>query len=389
MELPLLATKPGFLGALLFALLYFKFFISFDVELGLLGPLNYILDILMMPVLGVTLLLYHDRLSANSRLCIAALITYTFYLIIQGAFYEKPAATTIYYTRFVQPLLLYFSLLLCSANHPARTARLSEYLALVVILLGFAGLWFMPETSNHEESKFPTYFGNLHKSAYIYSVALIVGAVAYKTQSSARRAFIIGLMLFGLYMLVVGWSIRTPLVLLAVYFGVLFMWRFGATGKATLYLLLPVTILGLALLTADTIDWNRISSGRLNMWQAKLQMLADADLRQLVFGRGFGSDYIRVDNWFGEKDSHNNFLQTITELGLVGLGLLTTCLVLLYRVQPNLQGRALVLGYIATGLFSNGIIYRLVPGYLFAIALAYIAFTACERHPIASASRRI
>ncbi|TXS89895.1 hypothetical protein FV139_19405 [Parahaliea maris] len=382
-ERRLLATKPGLLGACLFALLYLKILISFSIQLGILGALNYALDFLMFPLLGLVFLLYHRRLSEASRLCVAGLLCFTVYLLIQGAFFGKPGATVIYYTRFVIPLLLYFALMLCSANHLSRTGRLTEDMMLMVFLLGLAGIFFMPANYNHELTKLPTYFSGLHKAAYIFSVALVVGTVCYSTQARGRRLLLGALMLFAVFMLLAGWSIRTPLILLAVYFGVLFMSRFGATGKTALYLLAPVAVIALALASTEFIDWNKISSGRLNMWGVKLQMLADADLLQFIFGRGFGSDYIVVDNWYGEKDSHNNYLQTITELGLVGLALLLGNIALLYRVQPNLQGRALVLGYAATGLFSNGIIYRLLPGYLVAVALAYIAFAA-RRHYSAS-----
>ncbi|MFV8818149.1 hypothetical protein [Haliea sp. E17] len=372
-------TKPGLMGAILFGLLYLKLIISFDVELGMLGPLNYVLDILIMPLIALVLFCYHGRLSDSARLSVAALLGFTLYLVIQGGLYGQPGATTIYYTRFVLPLLLYYSLLLCSVNHRARTNWLTENLVLLVFLLGLVGLWFMPETSNHDEAKLPTYFGNLHKSAYIFSVALIVGSICLRNLSGSRRLALAAMMVFAIYMLIDGWSIRTPLVLIAVYAGVLVMSRFGATGKSVLYLLVPVLVIALAALSADSINWNRVSSGRLNMWQIKLQMLSGAELHQFIFGRGFGSDHIRVDNWMGEKDSHNNFLQTITELGLVGLIFLVANITLLYRTQPNLYGRALVLGYTATGLFSNGIIYRLLPGYMFAIALAYITLAASEQ----------
>ncbi|GAB3274066.1 hypothetical protein [Parahaliea aestuarii] len=377
----LLRSKPGALGAALYTLLFLKLLISFSVQLGILGALNYALDLLMMPLVGLALAVYWQRLGEEAKICVGGLLCFTLYLVVQGAFYHRPGATVIYYTRFVLPLLLYFALMLCAVNHRHASARITENMVALVFVLGFAGLLFMPDNVNHEQTKLPTYFGNLHKAAYIFSVALIIGTLCYRAQARGRQLLLLGMMLFGVFMLLVGWSIRTPLVLLAVYFGILYLSRFGATGKATLYLLVPAAILSLALLSTEVIDWNRISSGRLHMWQVKLQMLSSADLSQLVFGRGFGSDYIEVANWFGEKDSHNNYLQTVTELGVVGLLLLIANLVLLYRVQPNRHGRALVLAYIATGLFSNGIIYRLLPGYLVAVALAYIALAQAARPP--------
>lgn len=385
-ERSLLATRSGLLGACLFAFLYLKILISFSIQLGILGLFNYALDFLMLPLLGLVFLLYHRRLNERSRLCVAGLLCFTVYMLLQGAFFGQPAATVVYYTRFVIPLLLYFALMLCSANHLSSTGRLAENMMLMVFLLGLAGIFFMPSNVNHEMTKLPTYFSGLHKAAYIFSVALVLGTACYPVQPRGRRLLLLALMLFGVFMLLMGWSIRTPLILLAVYFGVLFMSRFGATGKAALYLLAPVAVVALALVSTEMIDWNKVSSGRLNMWRVKLEMLADTNLLQFIFGRGFGSDLVVVDNWYGAKDSHNNYLQTITELGLVGLILLVGNIALLYRVQPNMQGRALVLGYAATGLFSNGIIYRLLPGYLVAVALAYLAFAARRHYSAATAS---
>lgn len=374
----LFASKPGLFAAALFALLYLKLMTAFSYHLGIFGSVSYAIDGLLMTVLALALLFYQQRLTKAARLSAAGLMAFTLYLVIQGGFYGRLGETVTYYTRFVLPLLLYFGLLLCSVNHPVRTGRLTENLCLLVFALGFAGLFFMPENFNHGDTKLPTYFSGLHKSSYIFSVALVVAAICYPGLNRQRRVVLLGLGGFAVYMLLFGWAIRTSLMLLLVYCAALWALRRGVTGRTTLFLLAPVGLVALALVSSDSVDWNRVSSGRLTMWQAKLDMLYNANVPQLVFGRGYGSDYIAVPGWFGDKDSHNNYLQTITELGLVGLLLLLANLVLLYRVQPNRHTRALVLGYAATGLLSNGIIYRLLPGYLFAAALAYLALRECR-----------
>lgn len=373
------SSKSGLLGAALFGLLYFKVLTAFSYHLGTLQALSYAIDGLLMAALGLTLLQHQHRLSHQARLCLLGLVLFSFYLVAQGGFYDRMGGTLTYYSRFVLPLFLYFGLLTCAANHRQLAGRWSENLVLLVFILGLAGLFFMPDNFNHHETKLPTYFSGLHKSSYIFAITMLLALACYPALSRSRRLLLLPLALFALYMLLEGWGIRTSLVLLVVYIAALWSQRFGAPGKAALFLLLPAAFVATVLVSGDAIDWNRISSGRLTMWQAKLDMLSQASPAQLLFGRGYGSDYIQVPGWFGEKDSHNNYLQTITELGLAGLALLVLNIVMLYRIQPGYHGRALVLAYAATGLLSNGILFRLLPGYLFAVALAYLTFIAGQR----------
>jgi O-antigen ligase len=161
--------------------------------------------------------------------------------------------------------------------------------------------------------------------------------------------------------------------MIVVFISVYFTFNNFSQIKLLFGFILPVLIFILIVVFGENIDWNRMSSGRLTMWDAKINLLVDSTLNQVVFGKGLGSDYIKVEGWAGEKDSHNNYLQTITELGIIGLTLLIASIVSLYKLQPNVFGRGVVVAYAISGAVSNGVIYRLVPGYIFALLLAYIA----------------
>ncbi|MBY6186820.1 hypothetical protein KUV89_09330 [Marinobacter hydrocarbonoclasticus] len=118
------------------------------------------------------------------------------------------------------------------------------------------------------------------------------------------------------------------------------------------------------------VDLNRFSSGRLTMWAFKMQMFASASLTEQLFGQGFGSDLVEVHGWYGEKDSHNNFIRVLTEFGAFGLVLLMVCLSYLYRALKTSASKALFFGYLVTGMLSNGVLFRLVPGYIVFMVMA-------------------
>ncbi|NKB37201.1 MAG: hypothetical protein GKR93_08535 [Gammaproteobacteria bacterium] len=242
----------------------------------------------------------------------------------------------------------------------------------LIFSLGFIGLFFMPLNFNHNEIKLPTYFSGLHKSSYIFSISLLLLLCMYRDLRTTSKYFFIPFIIFALYMLFVGWEIRTSILIVVAFFAYWFLFKQKNKIKTVLLPFLFALMFALLLLLHDSIAWNEISSGRINMWNLKLEMLMNADIMQAIFGRGFGSDHVEVSGWYGEKNSHNSFLQTVTEFGLIGLVLLLATIYSIYNEQASLLGKSAVFSYVFSGLVSNGVIYRLLPGYIFACLIVFL-----------------
>lgn len=355
------------------SLITLKLIFSFSYHLQKLELVSYLIDGLLILISFLVLL---RNKSTINKIYIPILLfptIFIFYVAVQAIFYGNVLEAVSYYNRFFIPIIIYFCLIKSFRGDFEKFEKKTTTLAFLIFSLGFIGLFFMPENYNHHEMKMPTYFSGLHKSSYIFISATLLMFALYPSMGKLQRFLSIPVLAFACFMLLEGWGIRTPLLMIVVFISVYFTFNNFSQIKLLFGFILPVLIFILIVVFGENIDWNRMSSGRLTMWDAKINLLVDSTLNQVVFGKGLGSDYIKVEGWAGEKDSHNNYLQTITELGIIGLTLLIASIVSLYKLQPNVFGRGVVVAYAISGAVSNGVIYRLVPGYIFALLLAYIA----------------
>ncbi|WP_179078331.1 hypothetical protein [Colwellia sp. UCD-KL20] len=278
-------------------------------------------------------------------------------------------------------MLVYIAFTCCIDKVNLNTFHKKMFgLIIFATLLSIVGLYFMPENFNHGEFKLPTYFSGLHKSSYIFCFLLIATFICSKFVPLLYKIPLFISALYMFYMIVEGWGIRTPFLAVIFFFYCYFTNRLTKSIRLTLnYTLIMLFILMIFSFGSD-IDWNKVSSGRLLMWETKVYMFVSSSPFEALLGKGYGSDYIEVGDWWGEKDSHNNYLQTLTELGVFGVCFLILTIYLLFKAQPSKTSMLLVLSYAITGMFSNGVIYRVLPSYIFILILIYFQTISYQNH---------
>jgi hypothetical protein len=106
------------------------------------------------------------------------------------------------------------------------------------------------------------------------------------------------------------------------------------------------------------------------MWDKKIANIVSAPIDEQLFGQGPTAEKIEVEGWWGAKGSHNDFIKTITIYGIFGLLINMFILYLLYEDLPKSPLiNALFVASMLTSFLSNGLMYRPLPNYLFAISL--------------------
>jgi O-antigen ligase len=112
---------------------------------------------------------------------------------------------------------------------------------------------------------------------------------------------------------------------------------------------------------------NAASSGRLNIWRHNIQVFLDSSIPQKLLGRGLGIEARRnIDPKQNVWAPHNNFLNLLMSLGVIGLLMYLTLLVVLlwdiYMSELNMGFKCLFAGIIvstiAMSFVSNAVILR-------------------------------
>ncbi len=365
----------------LFCLMILKLFISYSTHMGIHENANKVIDFFILLVTIFSIYKLKNKLIiANIRLLIVVSI-FMIYILFINSIYGVTFSSFTYYSRLYIPMLVYIAFTCCIDKVNLNTFHKKMFgLIIFATLLSIVGLYFMPENFNHGEFKLPTYFSGLHKSSYIFCFLLIATFICSKFVPLLYKIPLFISALYMFYMIVEGWGIRTPFLAVIFFFYCYFTNRLTKSIRLTLnYTLIMLFILMIFSFGSD-IDWNKVSSGRLLMWETKVYMFVSSSPFEALLGKGYGSDYIEVGDWWGEKDSHNNYLQTLTELGVFGVCFLILTIYLLFKAQPSKTSMLLVLSYAITGMFSNGVIYRVLPSYIFILILIYFQTISYQNH---------
>ena len=296
-------------------------------------------------------------------------------------------------TRTISPILMFFALKQyfyvqgadgIKAHH--RTFALFTVWTVLLILYGFATL---PGDTNRGSFWLPTVFGGLHASAYTLTSAAFVAFATWQVVPTLfNRILFISMFVFTLYMLILGWGVRS-IALAYVAFHVfvylnrkgahtLYIITFGASALVTIF----AYFFTFGLVSND--DFIRITSGRTAMYAEKMHFLSSNNFSEWLFGRGFGSDLMISDVWWwAEKGSHNDFLTFLTENGIVFLVVFVLLIVTILKSIPNRYGRVLLAFALITSLISNGYLVRpnAAYGLMLAIFLLGIVHQRCAPIP--------
>ncbi len=259
------------------------------------------------------------------------------------------------------------------------TLRLGVGIALLAVGLTLYGINAYAPNMNRGEQWLPTFFGGLHESAYIVASASFLAFAAFRLQPGLLLRVVMTLCAaFTFYMLFFGWGVRTVGI---VFFGFLVFSYLVDRGFRPAVLLL-VLVSGavaviLSMLAFDVLDRDSIvhlTSGRIAMYEEKLQFYETNSFGQWMFGRGAGSDLMVSEIWWwGAKGSHNDYLTFLTESGFVFMVAFATLMLNLMRNMPNVNSKILFAFALLSSMGSNGYLTRPAGAYGLMIAVALLS----------------
>ena len=156
----------------------------------------------------------------------------------------------------------------------------------------------------------------------------------------------------------VGYGGRNQLVFIGVYMLMLAYYRLRdltvVRWSPPLLLALAICAIVVALqIGENTSDWG---SGRIGVWDYRLQILQNRDLITLLFGGGLNADIIWTPQWSFADDgmtAHNDYLHYLMEHGLLGL-LFVALMVFGVWLRVFEEGRAIVVAVLVNSIISNG-----------------------------------
>lgn len=348
-----------------------------------------IVDLLIVLFLAVFLVKDAGYFVGETPLLQAALLLFSASFFATELVTGKGVAPLIYeLAKVLMPFGLLMALLKLSKEHPAFFLRLSLWFALACYAATVAGFFLLSGLMNRGETYLPAYFGGLHTSAYVMALIGILTLSLRQASFLSARSF--GLLFAGSWLLVfVGWNVRTAAMMMLTIMLVAY-WdrvrRFVLLGSFVGLIVGLAVMLGYLLWYAASADiYDKLvefSSGRLEMWSVKLHTLAFGGVPELLFGQGIGSDFVVTDIWWwGAKDSHNDFLHILTEMGLVGFSALLLVFAGVYQACRPLDGvgKGLLLSYLVGSALSNGLLYRPLPASVFVVALCASLLVARQK----------
>ena len=276
--------------------------------------------------------------------------------------------------KLISPVFFFMTLIIYKKKFDTDLKKIMIRLLKFCIFLIVIGLVFFDPVANRIEERLPIYFNNIHTHNYIIT-AIFIG-YSYIIFRERSTTFLLFFLIPSFLFLYLGYAVRTALVLYLVYIiGLLFI-RIDYFKYLLVQILIFVPLfLFLGYLVLD-LDLNKLSSGRLSMYEAKIEMIKNFNVIEILFGKGAGSDLIDIDVWWGERGSHSDFITYIVENGILymfGFVLFVSSLIPLFK-KVNIVFLSIIIGYFFSSLISNGLAIRPLAGYVFFTVLAYIYY---------------
>lgn len=279
-----------------------------------------------------------------------------------------------YTLKLFSPILFFICLVVHSKKNDVDLKKIMLRIFKLCLLLTIIALLFFNISMNRVVEQWPIYFSSIHTHSYVL-VSICIG-FSYLIFKNKNTYYLLFFILISFLILFFGYAVRTVLIVYLIYITSILY----AKNKFFKYLwlqflvILPMVLL-IGLFAIQSLDMNRFSSGRLDMYSEKFNMLKTYSVPEYLFGRGAGADLIRTETWwYDEKGSHNDFITLTIENGFIYLFLFVFIMITIipYYKKINLIYLSLIISYFFSSLISNGIAVRPISGYIFFMVLAYI-----------------
>ncbi|WP_370390334.1 hypothetical protein [uncultured Winogradskyella sp.] len=352
--------------------------------LGVPENLSNQVEFLLIPLLFSYILWNYRRVK---RLGIVLLVIFLMFLInlITAQLNEVRLIDSITFSlKIVTPILFFYAFLIFYKDKPDDAKKTVIQTITLCLTLTILGLLFFHHSMNRTTEQWPIFFAGIHTHSYI--LASIFIGIAYLLYREGSRLVLAIFLLLSFSCLHLGYNVRTATILYLLFLSAVLYLLHDLFKYLVIKLAVFVPLFVMLLfLIYDSDTLNKFSSGRLNMYAEKFEMLSLYNFLEILFGRGYGSDFNTTESWWwAEKGSHSDFLTFFIENGIIFLGFFTILpLLLIYNSKkPNILILSLVLSYYLSSLISNGLAIRPIAAYVFFMVFSFIALTTHERQTL-------
>jgi O-antigen ligase len=125
------------------------------------------------------------------------------------------------------------------------------------------------------------------------------------------------------------------------------------------------------------VDVMDLGSGRPNLWLHDIRVFAERPIDAKLAGTGIGNR-AGIGEAEGQVYGHNDWLELLTQTGLIGLALFATLQILIFKKILRMEAKekyAFLALFVAVNLMmfvSNSYVWRIQVGHLYYMMLAYI-----------------
>lgn len=333
-----------------------------------------IIEYILLPLL-VVFIVRNLKLFSKGKFIFQVSIFLYFINILTGLLNGISLFSSINYSlKLFAPIYLFFALIIAHYKNGFDLKKNMKNVIKVCLVLTFIGLLFFDPSFNRGAFFLPIYFSGNHTHSYIL-VCCFIG-ISYLLFRSDKKKWMVVFLLASFTFLLVGYNIRTSLVLYLIYIIVMLYLcnnMFKYLIVKGIIVILPLLIL--VVFIKYKVDLDYFSSGRLSMYAEKIDQLSRNSFLEWTFGSGYGSDLIVIDAWWWEKKgAHSDVITYLVENGIIYLGFffLTIISLLILLGKINMIYCSLILGYFITGTISNGLLSRPLAAYVFFTVLAFI-----------------
>lgn len=349
--------------------------------LGVPSELSNSVEYLLLPVL-ILFVLFYRKWAKFSVSILLFFVIMGVLNIITGLINNVALLGSITFTlKIFSPILLFCSLVIYHNKTDLDLKKLLiKFFKLCIFLTIIAVLLFNP-TFNRLTNYLPVYFDSIHTHNYVL-VSIFMG-ISYFLYRKNKSYQLILFFAISFTFLLLGYNVRTALIMYLIYIiGMLFLvsdlFKFLLIKLAVF---VPLFII-LGLFVKSEVDLNEVSSGRTTMYADKVEQLSTYNLKDWLFGRGYGSDLIYTDIWWWDKKgAHSDFITFVVENGIIYLSLF----IILFTYLINLTKRiniiyaVIILSALFSGIISNGVLVRPLANYMLFMVLAYIYIDIKQR----------
>ncbi|WP_428849961.1 hypothetical protein [Paucihalobacter sp.] len=370
---------------LLVRLSYFQRHLKSNSEsynfLGVPTELSNSIEYLLLPVLILFVFFYRKWAKFSVRI-ILFLVIMAVLNIITGLINDVSFLGSLTFTlKIFSPILLFCSLVIYHNKTDLDLKKLLIRFFKLCIFLTIIAIFQFNPTFNRLTNYLPVYFDSIHTHNYIL-VSIFIG-VSYFIYRNNKSYQLILFFAISFAFLLIGYNVRTALIMYLIYIiAMLFL-----VSDLFKYLLVKLAIfvplfIILGFFVKSEVDLTEVSSGRTTMYADKVEQLSTYNLKDWLFGRGYGSDLIYTDVWWWDKKgAHSDFITFVVENGVIYLLIFIVLFMYLISLTKkiNIIYTITILSALFSGIISNGVLVRPLANYVLFMVLAYIYIDIKQR----------